>query len=167
MFRLSFWRHPFTAEDPLVSKWCNAKLLQNFSDEETHLLFGWSKSECLQLVFILGWTLLYNKAAWTFSFTVPQNKKKVMMFRTTWQNYSYIVLTNADTEFSELGVFIATSTCDQDDSPEEENYTWVLSSKKWDVSYRPRLWFKIQEYEQKSSPTLQNHSNQNRLTFHF
>ncbi len=28
LFRLLFWRHPFTAEDPLVSKWCNATFLQ-------------------------------------------------------------------------------------------------------------------------------------------
>ncbi len=28
LFGLSFWRHPFTAEDPLPSKWCNAKFLQ-------------------------------------------------------------------------------------------------------------------------------------------
>ncbi len=28
MFGLSFWRHPFTAKDPLVSKWCNAGFLQ-------------------------------------------------------------------------------------------------------------------------------------------
>ncbi len=34
-FGLSFWRHPFTAEDPLVSKWCNDKFLQICSDEET------------------------------------------------------------------------------------------------------------------------------------
>ncbi len=27
LFGLSFWRHPFTAEDPLVSKWCNAEFL--------------------------------------------------------------------------------------------------------------------------------------------
>ncbi len=27
LFGLSFWRHPFTAEDPLVSNWCNAKCL--------------------------------------------------------------------------------------------------------------------------------------------
>ncbi len=27
-FGLLFWRHPFTAEDPLVSKWCHAKFLQ-------------------------------------------------------------------------------------------------------------------------------------------
>ncbi len=25
---VSFWRHPFTAEDPLVRKWCNATFLQ-------------------------------------------------------------------------------------------------------------------------------------------
>ncbi len=28
LFGLSFWRHPFTAKDPLVSKRCNAKFLQ-------------------------------------------------------------------------------------------------------------------------------------------
>ncbi len=28
LFGLSFWRHPFTAEDPLLGKWCNASLLQ-------------------------------------------------------------------------------------------------------------------------------------------
>ncbi len=28
LFGLSFWRHPFNAEDPLVSKRCNAKFLQ-------------------------------------------------------------------------------------------------------------------------------------------
>ncbi len=33
LFGLSFWRHPFTVEDPLVSKWCNAKFLQICSDE--------------------------------------------------------------------------------------------------------------------------------------
>ncbi len=36
-FGLSFWRHPFTAENPLVSKWCNAKFLQICSDEETNV----------------------------------------------------------------------------------------------------------------------------------
>ncbi len=36
LFGLSFWRHPFTAEDPLVIKWCNATFLQICSDEETN-----------------------------------------------------------------------------------------------------------------------------------
>ncbi len=33
LFGLSFWRHPFTAEDPLVNKWSN--VIQICSDEET------------------------------------------------------------------------------------------------------------------------------------
>ncbi len=33
---LSFWWHPFTAEDPLVSKCCNATFLQMCYDEETN-----------------------------------------------------------------------------------------------------------------------------------
>ncbi len=33
LFGLSFWRHPFTAEDPWVSKWCNDKFPQICSDE--------------------------------------------------------------------------------------------------------------------------------------
>ncbi len=52
LFGLSFWRHPFTAEHPLVSKWCNATFLQICSHKETnsytswmawvHLIFGWT-----------------------------------------------------------------------------------------------------------------------------
>ncbi len=33
---LSLWRHPFTAVDPLVSKWCNATFLQICSDQQTN-----------------------------------------------------------------------------------------------------------------------------------
>ncbi len=36
LFGLAFWRHPFTADDLLVSKWCNAKFLQICSSEETN-----------------------------------------------------------------------------------------------------------------------------------
>ncbi len=35
----SFWRHPFTAEDPLVSKWCHAILSKICSDEEIKLIY--------------------------------------------------------------------------------------------------------------------------------
>ncbi len=46
LFGLSFWRHPFTAEDQFVSKWCNDKFLKIRSDEETiHLYFGWPEGE--------------------------------------------------------------------------------------------------------------------------
>ncbi len=37
LFELSFWRHPFTSEDPLVSKWCNAKFSKICSNQETIL----------------------------------------------------------------------------------------------------------------------------------
>ncbi len=37
---LSFWRHPFTSEDPLVSKWCDAKCLQFCSNEETNSILN-------------------------------------------------------------------------------------------------------------------------------
>ncbi len=36
LFGLSFWRHPFATEDPLVSKWYNATFLQIGFDEETN-----------------------------------------------------------------------------------------------------------------------------------
>ncbi len=40
LFELSFWRHPFTAEDPLVSKSFNAKFIQIGPNEKklTHRL---------------------------------------------------------------------------------------------------------------------------------
>ncbi len=41
LFGLSFWRHPFTAEDPLVSKWWKNKFLQICSDEETKSSTSW------------------------------------------------------------------------------------------------------------------------------
>ncbi len=46
LFGLSFWRHPFTTDDPLVSKWCKATFLQICSDEETNsstfwMTWGW------------------------------------------------------------------------------------------------------------------------------
>ncbi len=41
LFGLSFWRHSYTAEDPLVSKWCNAKFPENCSDEETNPFTIW------------------------------------------------------------------------------------------------------------------------------
>ncbi len=38
MFLSAVWtRHPFSAEEPLVNKWCNAKFLQICSDKETNV----------------------------------------------------------------------------------------------------------------------------------
>ncbi len=41
LFELSFWWHQFTEEDPLVSKWCNAKCLQIVSNEATNSSTSW------------------------------------------------------------------------------------------------------------------------------
>ncbi len=41
LFWHSFWRHPFTAEDPLMSKWWNAKFPQICSDEEANSSTSW------------------------------------------------------------------------------------------------------------------------------
>ncbi len=41
LFWLSFWRHPFTTEDPLVSKWWNSKFLQICSEEGTNSFTSW------------------------------------------------------------------------------------------------------------------------------
>ncbi len=42
LFGLSFWRHPFTAEDSLVNKWCNATFLKICFDEETNSSTSWT-----------------------------------------------------------------------------------------------------------------------------
>ncbi len=59
LFGLSFWRHPFTAEDPLMSKWCDATFLQICSDEKTNsstswMAWGWVN---FQQNLIFGWTI--------------------------------------------------------------------------------------------------------------
>ncbi len=57
LFGLSFWRHPFTAEDSLVKTWCNAKFLQICSNEETNSStshMAWGRIHFQQ---IFGWTI--------------------------------------------------------------------------------------------------------------
>ncbi len=41
LFELSFWQHPFTAEDPLVSKWCKATFLQIWYHAKTNSSVSW------------------------------------------------------------------------------------------------------------------------------
>ncbi len=59
MFGLSFWRHPFTAEDSLVSKWWNATFLQICSHEEINsstftswMAWGWGHFQPITLCLI-------------------------------------------------------------------------------------------------------------------
>ncbi len=59
LFGLSFWRHPFTAEHPLVSKWWMLRFSKSVSmKKQTHLHLGWPEGEYFFLqVFIFGWTI--------------------------------------------------------------------------------------------------------------
>ncbi len=59
LFGLSFWRHPFTAEDLLVIKWYNATFLQIHSDEETNSCMAW-KWVYFQNIFVFG-CYFFNK----------------------------------------------------------------------------------------------------------
>ncbi len=78
LFGLSFWRHPFTAEHPLVSKWWYIKFHQICSDEEVHfqqifLFFNCNKARAkiqditflmvtdvtLPTLMVLNWTFYY------------------------------------------------------------------------------------------------------------
>ncbi len=64
------WRHPFTAEDPLVSKWCKAECLQICSDEETNSSTSCIRRVNLQQSFIFGWTIpLKNKSLYSGHFS--------------------------------------------------------------------------------------------------
>ncbi len=55
LFGLSFWWHPFTAEDPLVSKWCNDEFQKNLFQWRNKLIYS-SRIVWGQL-FIFGWTI--------------------------------------------------------------------------------------------------------------
>ncbi len=58
LFGLSFWRHPFTAEDPLMREWWNATFLQICSHEETNSHLGWPEGEHIFSKFsFFRWTI--------------------------------------------------------------------------------------------------------------
>ncbi len=74
----SFWRHPFTAEDPLVSKWCNVTFLQIWWRNKLTYMWPWitkpvlsrwgifvaiaKNSVNVQQFFIFGQTLFFLKS---------------------------------------------------------------------------------------------------------
>ncbi len=70
LFGLSFWRHPFTAEDPLVSKWCNATFLQIcfwWRDKLIYILDG-LRTSTFSAIFlnIMHGTIFYNIPQFVF-----------------------------------------------------------------------------------------------------
>ncbi len=76
LFGLSFWRHPFTAEDPLVSKLYKAKFLKICSDEDKKNIYI---LDCLRVsqiytTFYFGWTIPLN--SWRRFFYWPSVRQK-------------------------------------------------------------------------------------------
>ncbi len=60
LFGLSFWRHPFTAEHPLLSKWCNDTFLQIWwRNKLIYILDGLMVSTFTANVHF-GWTIHLN-----------------------------------------------------------------------------------------------------------
>ncbi len=55
LFWLSIWWHPFTAENPRLSKWCNAKLVRIISKDGFSLMV-WERVN-VRHIFILRWTI--------------------------------------------------------------------------------------------------------------
>ncbi len=74
LFGLSFWRHPFTAEDPLVNKWFNAQFLQtNMFLWRSKL--GWPEGE---YIFCSKWQFLFN-FSWMYILYVYKGSKKLLV----------------------------------------------------------------------------------------
>ncbi len=59
LFGLSFWRHPFTAEHPLMNKWCNATFLQIWW-RKTHILMDDLRVSTFWHIVICGWIIPWN-----------------------------------------------------------------------------------------------------------
>ncbi len=97
LFGLSFWRHPFTAEEPLVSKWWNATFLQIYSiKKQTSLNLGWYGVHFKQI------QMSFNRIVQKKKYLLKKKKKKKRYFNATcvnkqsviqgwtiWQNYSF------------------------------------------------------------------------------
>ncbi len=63
LFGLSFWRHPFTAEDPLLRQWCCDTFLQIcWRNKLIFILDGLRVSNFKQM-FIFGWTMTLTPKA--------------------------------------------------------------------------------------------------------
>ncbi len=88
LFGLSFWRHPFTAEDSLVSKWCHLKFLKICSVKEKNSSTYW-----------LAWQWVHFQQIFIFencSFDGPLlhksnffKKNKILLTSKKWRSFTF------------------------------------------------------------------------------
>ncbi len=67
---VSFWRHPFTAEHPLLRHWCNATFLQTWWRNKLIYILDDLQVSFQLIVLIFGWTIsltTYNILEKTYS----------------------------------------------------------------------------------------------------
>ncbi len=67
--RMRVQRHLFTADDPLVTKWCNAKFIQICSDDKTNSSTSWMSEKWVlfQQIKNFGWTIQCTLKIFHFS----------------------------------------------------------------------------------------------------
>ncbi len=77
LFGLLFWRHPFTADDPLLSKWWSDEFLQIDSHEETNSFTSWMAwgRVHLQKVFIID----CSQRAWLIGDLINHNAESAIL----------------------------------------------------------------------------------------
>ncbi len=79
LFGLSIWRHPFTAEDPLVSKWCNATFLQIWWRNKLISWMAWRWINFQQIFIFKKWVTrlqIWPKWSWCIFSTKNINSAK-------------------------------------------------------------------------------------------
>ncbi len=60
----SFWRHTFTAEDPLVNKWCKAKISNKETNSST---LGWPGGERILGKILFWMNYFFKSSIYTYS----------------------------------------------------------------------------------------------------
>ncbi len=90
LFGLSFWRHPFTAEHPLVSKWCIAKFLQIC--EETNFWMANMVDTFLENIhFLCELFVKSTNLVLIFEWSVNPDKPTQLHARDFWKEASYLL----------------------------------------------------------------------------
>ncbi len=105
LFGVSIWRHPFTAEDPLMSEWCYVKHLQICSDDRLSRFFFNCNVKCFQNEHICCWFKHFEwmpLKKWDFQNTIKYaNKSYPLHFSIKFVKFvlNYIIQMDGNMQF--------------------------------------------------------------------
>ncbi len=111
LFGLSFWRHPFTAEDPLVSKWCNDTFLFQWISwypENLHFYINYSFNVIIYLKKNKSVILYLTFGLNVFFLRTSFQLWKFTEFECCWQCYTVV---SSLFSYSYLSAFVSTFLC--------------------------------------------------------